>query len=277
MTFPEDFKPSNTGTITTNVKVMSWNLWWQFGPWQERASAIEATIKAKNPDLVGLQEVWGDEDENFGKSLAEKLGYHYFYAKCMTMNGVGFGNAILSRWPILDAKTTTLSGFNETGEVRNAMFVKTDGPRGEISFFNTHLNWRYEQSHIRQKQVEDVAGFVKENSSGKMPPIITGDFNAEPLSEEIRRMTGLSTSATEGMVFHDAWLAAGKGKGNTWNNKNPFAAAEYEPDRRIDYIFSGHPKARGRGQVTKIKKIGNKSVNGIWPSDHFGLLAKIRY
>jgi len=277
MNTPEGFTPNNSGPIETRVRVMSWNIWWQFGPWQQRAPLIEASIKAADPDLIALQEVWGDTAENHAKILAEKLGYHYFHARCMTMNGTGFGNAILSRWPIAEHKEITLSGQAETGETRNALYARIDGPRGVIPFFCTHLNWRYEQSHIRQQQVRDVAAFVADNPGDKMPPLLCGDFNAEPMSEEIRALTGLTTAATPGLVFHDAWVAAGKGDGMTWSSENAFAAAEFEPDRRIDYILAGHPKARGRGHVTKIEIIGNCATNGIWPSDHFGLMAKIRY
>ena len=267
----------NHSPIETRLKVMSWNIWWQFGPWKARAPAIEASIKAANPDLIALQEVWGDDAENHAKQIAEKLGYHYFYEQCMTMNRVGFGNAILSRWPIKATKAIQLSGFEETGELRKTLYTQIDGPRGDIHFFCTHLNWRYEQSHIRQIQVKEVADFVKANASGKMPPILCGDFNAEPMSDEIRALVGLTTSATEGMSFHDAWVAAGSGDGYTWSNENPFAAAEFEPNRRIDYIFSGHPKARGRGHVTEIEVTGNTPVEGIWASDHLALLAEIRY
>ena len=277
MTTPDGFEPNNSGPIETRLNVMSWNLWWQFGPWRARAPAIEATIKAASPDLVALQEVWGDAAENYAQKLAEYLGYHYFSADCMTMNGVGFGNAILSRWPLLETDSITLSGTAETGETRNALYAKIDGPRGHIDFFCTHLNWRYEQSHIRQVQVREVAGFVKSKATGKMPPLLCGDFNAEPMSAEIRMLTGLTTAAVDGLVFHDAWIVAGKGAGMTWDNVNPFVAAEFEPDRRIDYIFAGHPKARGRGHVTEIEIIGNAPRGGVWPSDHFGLLAKLRY
>ena len=270
-------QPDNSGPIKTRLSVMSWNIWWQFGPWKKRAPAIEATIKANTPDLIALQEVWGNEAENHAKILADKLGYHVYFEHCMTMNGIGFGNAILSRWPIAATDTRQLFGFEETGELRRVLYARINGPRGDIHLFCTHLNWRYEQSHIRQKQVEDVAGFVKENTSGKMPPILCGDFNAEPMSDEIRRLTGLATSATEGMSFHDAWIAAGGDEGYTWSNENPFAASEFEPNRRIDYIFAGHPKARGRGQVTQIKITGNSAVNRIWPSDHFALVAELRY
>lgn len=269
--------PTNAGPIETQLRVLSWNIWWQFGPWQQRASAIEATLLAANADVITLQEVWGDSDENYAKILAEKLGFYYFHAECMVMNGTGFGNAILSRWPILESKNITLSGHAETGETRNALYAKIDGPRGPVDMFCTHLNWRYEQSHIRQMQVQEIAAFVKETASEKMPPVLCGDFNAEPMSDEIRAITGLATAATKGMVFHDAWIVAGEGIGNTWDNENTFVAAEFEPNRRIDYIFAGHPKARGRGHITNVEIIGNAVTEGVWPSDHFGLLAQLRY
>ncbi|MBL1437694.1 MAG: endonuclease/exonuclease/phosphatase family protein [Rhodobacteraceae bacterium] len=277
MTTPKGFKPNNSGPVETRLSVLSWNIWWQFGPWQERAAAIEASLLATDADVIALQEVWGDSGENYGEILAKKLRFHCFHVECMTMNGVGFGNAILSRWPIAETKVVTLSGKTETGETRNALYARIDGPRGPIDFFCTHLNWRYEQSHIRQEQVREVAEFVKANTAGKMPPILCGDFNAVSMSDEIRMLTGLTTAAAKGLAFHDAWTVAGKGEGLTWDNRNPFVAAEFEPDRRIDYIFAGHPKARGRGYITDVEIIGNAPVDGIWPSDHFGVMAKIRY
>lgn len=273
----DGFKPNTSGPVETRLTALSWNIWWQFGPWEARAKAIEATLAAADADVIALQEVWGDGAHNYAQILAQKMGYHYHYADSMVMNRVGFGNAILSRWPIVDSKVITLSGAEETGETRNALYAQIDGPRGQIDFFCTHLNWRYEQSHIRQVQVREVAAFVKENTAGKMPPLLCGDFNAEPMSEEVRMLTGLTTAAAKGLALHDAWVVAGRGAGQTWDNRNPFVAAEFEPDRRIDYIFAGHPKARGRGHVTDVEIIGDAPVDGVWPSDHFGLSARLRY
>ena len=267
----------NSGPVKTRLTVLSWNIWWQFGPWEARAKAIDATLEAADADVIALQEVWGDAAHNYARILAEKLGYYSFFADSMTMNGVGFGNAILSRWPIVGRKVITLSGAEETGEIRNALFARIDGPRGPFDFFCTHLNWRYEQSHIRQDQVREVAEFVNKNKAGKMPPLLCGDFNAEPMSEEIRMLTGLTTAAAKGLAFHDGWNVAGNGPGLTWDNRNPFVAAEFEPNRRIDYIFAGHPKARGRGHITNMDVIGDTPIDGVWPSDHFGVMAKLRY
>ena len=41
------------------MRVMTWNLWWRFGPWVERLPAIVAVVREQQPDVVLLQEVWG--------------------------------------------------------------------------------------------------------------------------------------------------------------------------------------------------------------------------
>ena len=91
-------------------------------------------------------------------------------------------------------------------------------------------------------------------------------------------MTGHSACPVEGMVFRDAWLDAGNiSQGYTWDNKNDFAQAEHEPNRRIDYIFVGKPEDRGAGQVVRCSLAGDEPIDGIWPSDHFAVVAELRY
>ena len=267
-----------TPAIETRLRVVSWNLWWQFGPWQDRAPAIVQTLRDLDADVIGLQEVWGEDEQNFAALLAEQLGYHHHYAPGAIINGVRMGNAILSRWPILKTDTIQLRSDGKNEEMRIAIFAQVDGPRGKIPVFCTHLNWQMPQSHIRQMQVQDLAKFVKANKGWKFPPVICGDFNADPVSEEIRMMTGQTTAAVPGLVFHDAWaFVHGAKVGNTWDNVNPFVAKEFEPDRRIDYIFTGWPRPDGAGHITDCRIVGNAPVNDIWPSDHFALLAELRY
>ncbi len=264
--------------IETRLRVLSWNLWWQFGPWQERAIAIVKTLRDLDADVIGLQEVWGEEGRDSAALLAAELGYHHVYAPGAIINGVRMGNAILSRWPILKTETIQLRSDGKNEEMRVAVFAQVGGPRGKIPVFCTHLNWQMAHSHIRQMQVQDLAKFVKANKGWKFPPVICGDFNADPISEEIRMFTGQTTAALPGLVFHDAWaFVHGAAVGNTWDNVNPFVALEHEPDRRIDYIFTGWPRPDGAGHITDCRIAANAPVDGIWPSDHFALLAELRY
>lgn len=276
------------GVLESRLKILTWNVWWRFGPWEQRGPAIAATLKKLDADVIALQEVWSSETTNFAAELATELGYQHVFAPSNDIGetgldnyydkDVGLGNALLSRWPIKRHDSIMLYGKKETGEGRGALFAEIDGPRGLIPTFSTHLNWKFEHSHIRQRQVGDLARFVDSMRPWRFPPIVCGDFNADPSSEEIRMLKGLTTCPVEGLFFHDAWsVAGGTRSGMTWDNANPYVAVELEPDRRIDYILVGWPEARGAGHILDCQVTGNEPVNDVWPSDHHAVLAELRY
>lgn len=267
-----------TPPIETRLRVVSWNVWWQFGAWQDRAPAILQVLRDLDADVICLQEVWGENGTSFAEQLAADLGYHHVYAPGATLNDVRMGNAILSRWPILDHQIIALYDQKNAEEVRVAVHALIDGPRGKLPVFSTHLNWQQHHSHIRQRQVADLVQFIKQTKPCKFPPVICGDFNADPQSEEIRMMTGQTTCPVDNLVFHDAWhFGRDRGAGYTWDNLNPNVAQTFEPDRRIDYVFVGWAQPDGFGHVADCRIVGNAPVDGVWPSDHFALLAELRY
>jgi endonuclease/exonuclease/phosphatase family metal-dependent hydrolase len=150
----------NVKIIESRLRIMTWNIWWRFGPWVQREPAILQCIADLNPDVIALQEVWGDGATHFAEKVADRLGYQHVFASIMDMKDFQFGNALLSRWPIVKDDFTMLFGEKETGKGRLALFAEVNGPHGNIPVFSTHLNWKYEQSHIRQCQVTDLARFV---------------------------------------------------------------------------------------------------------------------
>lgn len=264
--------------IETRLRVVTWNVWWRYGPWERRRSAIEASLKPLEADVIALQEAWADGDDNQAADLGRILGYHHAYQGSEQGEELGTGNAVLSRWPIRTTDWRPLPGERESGERRCVVFAEIDGPNGSIPVFVTHLNWRRAHSHIRQRQITEIARFVASKSSRGYPPIVCGDFNAEPTSEEIRMMTGRSAVPIEGLVFRDAWHDGGDGgAGHTWDNANSFTQPNLQPDRRIDYIFVGQAGARGAGEVVGCRLAGNEVVDGVWPSDHFAVMAELRY
>lgn len=272
--------------ITTTVRVATWNLWWMFGPWQERAPRIERVLADIDADVVCLQEVWVDlsTGESSASRLAEALGYHVAVANAAELEGVGFANAVLSRWPIRSSAWEALPSPAEFEEHRVVLRADVDGPRGPMQVFTTHLHWRMDHSHIRQEQVRAIGAFVAGSPDRTFPAVLCGDFNAEPDSDEVRMLVGKSATAWPGLVFFDGWAMAtadpdtgAPAPGNTWSNRNPWAAGDLEPGRRIDYVFSGWPKAGGAGHPVAARLFGTEPVEGVWPSDHFGLLVELRY
>jgi endonuclease/exonuclease/phosphatase family metal-dependent hydrolase len=107
--------------------------------------------------------------------------------------------------------------------------------------------------------------------------VITGDLNAEPSSDELRLLGGvLTTPAVPGLVLQDAWRYADPGDpGFTWDHRNGYQAGSVIPDSRIDYILVGLSR-QGRGRVRSAALAGTTPVDGVWPSDHFAVLADLQ-
>jgi endonuclease/exonuclease/phosphatase family metal-dependent hydrolase len=264
--------------IDTRLRVVTWNVWWRFGPWEDRQPAIAETLRRLDADVIALQEVWNTAD-GLGQpaALAGALGYHHVFASGFDAGDAMFGNAILSRWPIATSTSRTLPCTPETEEFRVALKAEVDGPHGRFEVYTTHLNWRYDESHVRQAQVRTLAEFVAESEGRSFPPVLCGDFNAEPDSDEIRMLTGRAAVPAPRLVFVDAWDVAGDGPGYTWSNDNLFAARDLEADRRIDYVFAGWRKARGAGHVVDASVAAVDPIDGVHPSDHYAVLAELRY
>ena len=264
------------------MRVVTWNVWWRFGPWEARQSAILETLRHLDADIICLQEVWETrEGESQARGLAEALGYQYVGAAGLGLDLApeSLGNAVLSRWPVTGARAAALPAPKGLDELRVVLRADVDGPRGPLQVFCTHLNWRMDQSHVRQLQVAAVCEFVASTRDDRtFPPVLCGDFNAEPESAEIRQLTGQAAVPVEKLVFLDAWRVAGDGgPGWTWSRLNPFSVNDPEPDRRIDYVFVGYPGDRARGEIVSARVEAVAPVGGVQPSDHYALAAEVRY
>ena len=107
--------------LETRLRVLSWNLWWRFGPWEARRPAIAATLAHIDADVIGLQEVWDDGHVSFAAELAADLGFHYAFSSQLELDGVRFGNAVLSRWPITNSEWRPLPATPAQEELRTVL------------------------------------------------------------------------------------------------------------------------------------------------------------
>lgn len=264
----------------SRLRVLTWNVWGHFGPWQERWPAIVAIVRDVAPDVICLNEVWGHEDgSDQGRELADALGYFHVYGSGGPREDrTRFGNAIVARSKVLDCERRMLP--IATGqEPRLVIRAGLDTPGGAAQVYCTHLSWEFESSDLRQQQVRALAAFVKElHQPDGAPPIVCGDLNADPSSDEVRMLTGHSAPAVEGLVFQDAWRIAGDGSaGYTWNRRNPHLRNPVWPDRRLDYILVGWPRDTRFGTVDSCRLAGTEPINNTQPSDHFAVVADLSW
>ena len=78
---------------------------------------------------------------------------HIAYAAAMDYgNGLLFGNAVVSKHPILETKAFELPG-KETGEARALLYTLLNHPKGKLPLFVTHLNWKLHHGSVRTRQI----------------------------------------------------------------------------------------------------------------------------
>lgn len=265
--------------LDTRLRLVTWNVWGRYGDWRRRHEAIARTLDNLEPDVVVLQETWRDGNESQAALLAARLGGTAAFAADGLEDGVERGVAVVSRWTIEWTKTVELP-LPPNEEPRNVVLAaEIAGPRGAVRIFGTHLAPYFHRGEVRREQVRALVDVVAEHQPHSFPPIICGDFNAPPDSDEIRQLTGRGPLAREGFVFFDAWAMAGDGSpGHTISKDNPNTAPLLIPDLTWDYVFVGWPSgASGAGHPVRAWLAGTSEVDGIVPSDHYALAVELRY
>jgi endonuclease/exonuclease/phosphatase family metal-dependent hydrolase len=264
--------------VQSTMRVSTWNVWGRYGDWEQRQRAIEDLLVAAAPDLVCLVESWSTPDGSQPEDIASRFGYdHYFFEGDWEQDGWVSGVGVVSRWPITKREHRPLRD-ESGGGVGEAVYAFVDGDRGPIQLFIAMLDYPLNGSAVRQGQVRQLAAFINEVTSGRYPTVLCGDFNAGPDSDEIRMLTGKAATAAEGLVFYDAWEIAGEeNPGYTWSNSNPLAAVGMYPDRRFDYVLSAWPRLGAAGHPTSCRLLGVVPEGQPQLSDHYGVVADLRY
>jgi endonuclease/exonuclease/phosphatase family metal-dependent hydrolase len=280
---PRGVRPSPSTRDTRAVpgdswRVVTFNIWNRQGPWDRRLPLIRDGLAALDADVIALQEVlaFGDAP-NQADAIAAGLGWNCYHAPAWAIGGgLTFGNAILSPHPITDGESLALP--TPPGlDTRAVAFARVHAPHGPIPVFATHLTVQFHLCHVRRAQVVALADHVARLAPiGEPPPVVLGDFNAHPDSDEIRFLRGLTSLEGRSVYFADCWLAAGaEGPGYTYDRRNDYALRTHEPSNRIDYIFVRGPDAHMRGEPIAARLALDQPVDGVWPSDHFALVAEI--
>ena len=143
---------------------------------------IAKVITDTKPDLVALQEV----DRNCRRSgkvdqtaeLSKLTGMKGVFGKAMPYEGGEYGQAILSRFPVLTHQVHPLPGNAEPRIAFEATIASA--PNRTIRFISVHLgleeNERIAQTTAIEKQFRDLTGAA----------ILCGDFNATSGSPPMR-------------------------------------------------------------------------------------------
>jgi endonuclease/exonuclease/phosphatase family metal-dependent hydrolase len=271
--------------------------------WLARRDEIVAWLDELHPDIVCLQEVWQDHRHpNTGGWIAEHAADDWLWEfggfAPPDPEAVGadpslrFGSAILSRWSF-DAVELMSLPVCPDGRVPGHLTSRPPGlPPGMpfdlfhvrtagVDVYSTHLQPLPAQAYHRVQQVLFIDDAIDRtyDPSSSMPPILCGDFNAEPTSDEIRFLTANAVLEGRSTYFQDAWAVVHDEGGATQDPVNDLYAEANEPPKRIDYVFVGEPylRADGAGRVMDASLAFHERRTGTFASDHYGLSVDVAW
>lgn len=264
------------------LRFVTLNLWGENGPHERRLDLIGAELERLAPDVVALQEVREVPGKlsNQAEILARRLRQHHVFAAATEWGGGSEGLAVVSRLAVRQSAQRRLPHATDI-EGRIVLSVELDGPRGALWIHTTHLSYREHEGNLREDQVMALDAEVTARApQPELPQVLMGDFNAVPESDEIRWLCGLTTLGGRRVFYQDAWATARPGEpGITWARANPFRARMnwLRADRRLDYVFVTAPRRDGRGTIRASRVIFDRpDGDGVFPSDHFGVMADVQ-
>jgi endonuclease/exonuclease/phosphatase family metal-dependent hydrolase len=267
-----------------------------------RVVRIADEIKRTRPAVVGLQEVTsvyvnlkeygvpininGDFMTDLEEQFAEQSLPYVVGAKIQNWTAAPLPGVNLVDYDVIlvDPTQVTLGGSFARTFSHNVgpMFPGVNQVRGfagvEITFegfpmavVTTHLESGEGYAHLRGEQ----AGELAQALAHRPRVVLMGDFNDVVGSR-------MYTRITEG-GFRDAWAELGTEPGNTCCMLPDLSNERPRFTQRIDYVFARGFEFPERGLIGDVKLIGIERTDRfdgpegkIWPSDHAGLLARLR-
>ena len=268
--------------MTDGLRVLTMNLLSpEHADWERRRPVLLDGLRTLGPDVVALQEtVWGDGTDQ----AVDLLGPGYQVARHSGRSADGVGAVLASRWPLgavheVDLHVTgRTAGFPWCAAL--AVEILAPPPLGPLLFVHHKPSWQYGYERERELQAVTTARFVEELVADRdLQVVLAGDFDDPPDAASIRFWTGRQSLDGTSVCYEDAWSVAHPGEpGHTFSPRNPLVTAgemKLERGRRIDYVMV-RCGTHGPGlAVAGCRLAFDQPVEGVWASDHYGVVADL--
>ena len=244
-----------------SLRVMTYNIYGARATSPANAADLDAiaeVIRRQNPDFVTLNEVdvftnRTGKDVHQACDLAEKLGMEWHFSKAIDRDGGEYGDAVLSKYPILETRSYRLPcAAEQPGEDRSLCVIRVQIDGKDLYVASTHLD-HLSGDASRLVQATEIRRIRDTELEGDL--ILCGDLNAIPSSNVIATMTSFLTNT--GPI-------------------DQYTFPSDDPDRKIDYIMYA-PIEHFGVQNCQVVSRGDQQVGGVDASDHRPVIADIRF
>ena len=244
-----------------SLRVMTYNIYGARATSPANAADLDAiaeVIRRQNPDFVTLNEVdvftnRTGKDVHQACDLAEKLGMEWHFSKAIDRDGGEYGDAVLSKYPILEKRSYRLPcAADQPGEDRSLCVIRVQIDGKDLYVASTHLD-HLSGDASRLVQATEIRRIRDTELEGDL--ILCGDLNAIPSSNVIATMTSFLTNT--GPI-------------------DQYTFPSDDPSRKIDYIMYA-PIEHFGVQNCQVVSRGDQQVGGVDASDHRPVIADIRF
>lgn len=209
------------------------------------------SIKKYGADFCGINEVRGegplDGYTDQANTIGDGLGFNRYFGKAIMVGGTSpYGNAVVTRYPLISCETVMIPDTDDRSEDSNyetrcVIKAVADVDGAKICFLVCHMGLSNAE---RINAVKTLCGLIDEI---KIPLIVMGDFNTVPndnvLAPLFKRLKDTDEKS---------------------ENSKISTYPSYNPKIKIDYLLY-------RG----IECIGAKTVTKVI-SDHFPIVADFK-
>lgn len=259
------------------VRLYTHNIWARYGNWPVRRRVLVDGIRELEPDIVVLQKTMVTDSYD---QVVDLLGYSWHVAHSKERDVDGMGVSIASRWPIREVYEPDLNVTSRTGDFAcTALFAEIDAPTpiGPLLIINHFPDYQVDHERERELQTVFIARLVEDRIARRPTHVIVaGDLDAEPDAASLRFLSGKQSLDGLNVCYRNAWDATHSGEhGATFVSWNAVAPGHW-PFARIDHIFVrcgvyGGPTLR----IAGCELAFHEPVDGVWASNHFGLVADL--
>lgn len=234
--------------------------------WQNRRDAVFERLRTLSPDIVGLQESTGEQQEDIERAL----DYRWYGVAEEPGSGEHNPIGVDSRFRSREAATEWLSSTPDIESVGwdaayprvlTRVLLEDTVTGGSLAVFNTHFDHR--GSDARAQSARQIRTRV-DSLPATAEAVVLGDFNSRPGSEPYDILTGDEGQRQLG----DARTLAPTVDGPT-TTVTDFETTD--PGRRLDHIFVTP------GLAVDSYWIDDCAVDGRYPSDHLPVVARMKF
>ncbi|WP_170852299.1 endonuclease/exonuclease/phosphatase family protein [Blastococcus sp. DSM 46786] len=246
--------------------------------WQRRRSVLAERLQQLKADVVALQEV---PIASRSEVVEELLGPGWHVRGFARASEDGVGAVLATRQPhrVLEEIDQRCTPRSRDFAWCATLLVEVDTAVGRTLVAHHKPSWQFGYEHEREQQALAAARMLEKYADSGAHAIVLGDFDATPDAASVQFWRGRRSLAGISVCYQDAWESVRPTEpGFTFSAENPLVRAgevATAVSRRIDYVLVRSGIHGPTLQVAACDRLLDRPVEGVWASDHFGVVADL--